>query len=167
MPLERALAVRTMAAMERFQNILVATDFSEASELAVGAAPLIEGGAGKRVTLLHVVNTPELDPGVVEQEAEGSQDLETAVHDHLNRLRSSFLEHIEDVKTAVIRSSNPANTICEFAADQGVDLILLGTTGRAGLARFLIGSVAERVVRHAPCPVMVLREKKAQTPLAP
>ncbi|MBW2463167.1 MAG: universal stress protein [Deltaproteobacteria bacterium] len=61
------------------------------------------------------------------------------------------------VKTAVIRSNNPADTICEFATDQGVDLILMGTTGRAGLARFLIGSVAERVVRHAPCPVMVLR----------
>jgi len=58
--IERGLCTRTMGTMERFQNILVATDFSEASELAVGAAPLIEGGVGTRVTLLHVVNTPEL-----------------------------------------------------------------------------------------------------------
>ncbi len=64
-----------------------------------------------------------------------------------------------DVKTAVVRSANAADAICELASDQNVDLIILGTTGLTGVARFLIGSVAERVVRHAPCPVLVMRKK--------
>jgi len=147
--------------MERFQNIVVATDFSEAAELAARTAPLIEGGEGTRVTLVNVVNTPQLDPeaGRVTQESMTNQELEAAVHRHLDEIRSSFLSDIPDVKTAVLRSGNAADAICEFAVESGADLIILGTTGRSGVARFLIGSVAERVVRHAPCPVMVLRPK--------
>ena len=133
--------------MESFQNIIVATDFSAPAELAARAALTIEGGEGARVTLLHVVNTPALDPGSVEQRAIIAQELETAVHGHLDRVRDSFLQDMNDVKTAIIRSNDAADAICVFASDHGADLILMGTTGRTGIARFLIGSVAERVVR--------------------
>jgi nucleotide-binding universal stress UspA family protein len=147
--------------MERFRNILIATDFSDPSELAVRAAPMIEGGDGSKATVVHVVNTPALDPGDVDQSVTQAKELETAIHEHLDRLQNELKGKIGDVKTAVVRSSNAADAICEFATNQNVDLIIMGTTGLTGVARFLIGSVAERVVRHAPCPVLVMREKKS------
>lgn len=147
----------TLPPMDRFRHILVATDFSEPAELAVNAVPQIEGGEGTRVTIAHVVATPTLSSGAVEQDAAALQELEVAIHEHLDRMREVLLPKIADVKTAILRSNNAADAICEFAVDSDVDLILLGTTGRTGVARFLIGSVAERVVRHAPCTVMVVR----------
>ena len=62
-----------------------------------------------------------------------------------------------ELKTAVVLNANAAVGICDYAAKEEVDLIVLSTHGRTGLSHMLIGSVAERVVRHAPCPVLTLR----------
>ncbi|MCZ7684405.1 MAG: universal stress protein [Sandaracinaceae bacterium] len=64
---------------------------------------------------------------------------------------------VAKTKTALIVSTNAAEGICNYAAKENVDLIVLSTHGRTGLAHLLIGSVAEKVVRHAPCPVLTVR----------
>jgi nucleotide-binding universal stress UspA family protein len=61
------------------------------------------------------------------------------------------------VELAVIADHAPARAICDYAESHGVDLIVLGSHGRGGMERWLIGSVAERVVRHAACNVYVVR----------
>jgi nucleotide-binding universal stress UspA family protein len=64
---------------------------------------------------------------------------------------------------ALLANGTPAQTIMDTAGEQGVDLIIMGTHGRTGLTHVLLGSVAEHVVRQAPCPVLVTR-KAAATP---
>jgi nucleotide-binding universal stress UspA family protein len=66
------------------------------------------------------------------------------------------------IETLVVWGGNPPSEICVFAARQGVDLIVMGTHGRTGLAHMLIGSVAERVVRHAPCSVLTVRAPRTE-----
>jgi K+-sensing histidine kinase KdpD len=60
----------------------------------------------------------------------------------------------------VLRAGSPYREIIEVAEQSDVDLIILGTHGRTGLSRLVIGSTAERVVRHAPCPALVVRQRK-------
>jgi universal stress protein A len=68
--------------------------------------------------------------------------------------------------TTQIVSGVPAKAIVEYAGSLGADLIVMGTLGRGGMAHFLLGSVAERLVRNAPCPVLTVRHAKAPTPHA-
>lgn len=141
------------------QNILVPTDFSKGSELALGAARMLAEQNDARVTLAHVLSVEPLAIGQLEQETERNRELEAAVHTHLDTIREEHFGGIEDVKTLLLRGRHAALAICEFAEQSGVDMIVMTTHGRTGLARLLIGSVAEGVVRHAPCPVMLLRSK--------
>jgi nucleotide-binding universal stress UspA family protein len=69
-------------------------------------------------------------------------------------------EGAEDAKVAVRVSPNAANAIVEYARDVHADVIVVGTHGRSGVSRLLMGSVAEHVVRSAPCPVLVVRPKE-------
>ena len=151
-----------MRTVQPTQNIHVATDFSQASELAVRAAPLLAQQNDARVTLVHVLDVQPLDEGAVQQGGASQQELEAAVHQHLDRLRTDMMGDTKDVKTVMLRGRNAADSLCQFAEDDDADLIVIATHGRAGLSRFLIGSVAEKVVRHAPCPVLVLRSKSAR-----
>jgi nucleotide-binding universal stress UspA family protein len=148
-----------MVCVEHIQHILVTTDFSKASELALRAAPLLARQNEARVTLVHALAVHSLGPGELEQPVEREKALEVAVHEHLDRLRETLLGDLEGVKIALLRGRHPADAICEFAEAQDVDLILVATHGRSGVARLLLGSVAERIVRHAPCPVLMMRAK--------
>ena len=81
-----------------------------------------------------------------------------------DRHRSKFWQNIDDddrrelhAKTVLVTSVNPAVAIVTYAKDAAVDLIVIGTHGRGGVAHFYMGSVAERVVRTAPCPVLTVR----------
>jgi nucleotide-binding universal stress UspA family protein len=141
------------------QHILVPTDFSQASELAVHAAAIVARQNGARVTLLHVLGLPMLYDEDLEQARPEARELEAAVHDHLDRVVEKLLGDLPDVKTALLRDRSPAEAICQWALEQDVDLIVVATHGRTGLTHFLIGSVAERVVRHAPCPVLTMRSR--------
>jgi universal stress protein A len=69
--------------------------------------------------------------------------------------------------TAEVLFGHGAGTITEYANAQGIDVIVMGTHGRTGVAHLLLGSVAERVVRTAPCPVLTVRQARAKTAAAP
>jgi len=141
------------------RHVLVPTDFSEAAEAGVATAARLLAQLGGRATLVHVVSLPILHPGDGElTQGHGEHaELEAAVHAHLDRIRAEAFEEIDDVKTALVRSDNPAEAIVELAAELDASMIVMSSQGRSGIERFLLGSVTERVVRHARCPVWVAR----------
>lgn len=143
------------------QHILVPIDFSDASDLALGAAGLLARQNGAAVTLCHVFDPQPLGPRGTRGERGADQvmdesGVESKIHDELRRRGEEALDGI-DIDTAVILHPNAAIGICDYAKEKGIDLIVLSTHGRTGLSHMLIGSVAEKVVRHAPCPVLTLR----------
>ncbi len=144
------------------ERILVSTDFSQASYLAIDAAAVLAKSLGARVTLLHVVNTsPEfvgpvpVSPSTLEAATHAAAERTKAT---LEELRASRLAGV-DAEVRIVDHASPAEGICEAAKELASELIIIATHGRTGLAHLLIGSVAERVVRHAPCPVLTLRSK--------
>lgn len=124
-------------ATARVREILLATDFSDASESAVEVARTYVRLLGARVHLLHVTTSEERG---------------------LTPLLAGLAETFAPAPT-VIRSlpgGSPAHEIVTYACENKIDLIILGTHGRSGMSRALLGSVAERVVRTAPCPVLTV-----------
>lgn len=141
------------------RHLLVPVDFSDASIQAVESAARLLSQLGGSATLVHVLAVSPLHvrAGLLEQPHPETADLEAAVHEHLDRVRETRLAGLGSVKTALIRSDSPADAICQLARDLDASMIVIASQGRAGLQRFLVGSVTERVVRHAPCAVLVVR----------
>jgi universal stress protein A len=145
-------------------HILVPTDFSQASELAVDAAAVLAGSLGAKITLVHVHDPEALRApaaiGFGSEQKEGLvQQIHRAIETGFEELRSGKLAKVAGVETAILEDASAPNAICSHAAKIGADLIIIATHGRTGLTHLLIGSVAERVVRHAPCPVLTLRSQ--------
>lgn len=148
------------------EHMLVPVDFSEHADHILAYATALAGKLQTRITLLHVVETPVLAGGAhmgmaydlvsyTEQlEAEAWQRIDA----YAQRVRTAGLECLTVVNHAV-----PFQQIVDHASAAQVDLIVMGTHGHTGLQRFLLGSVAERVVRLAPCPVLVIHPQQAAT----
>jgi len=133
-------------------RILVPTDFSENSRAALMLAiDLINGRKGKSLTLLHVVeaSVPPCD------EEEGVLDPET-LKTRIEMVAASR-DHDVDIESMVVHG-DPDTKIVEVANDRNMDLIVMGTHGRTGLAHLVVGSTAEAVLRHASCPVLTIRD---------
>lgn len=136
-----------------FTRILVATDFSPASDAAFAHARALAGTFGARLHLLHVLPNVFLRAVVHNPRA----DEPAAVDQLLARLNAEDRERLRPVPV-VEHSDDPADEIVSYARTREIDLIVMGTHGRHGIAHALVGSVAERVVRAAPCPVLTVRE---------
>lgn len=145
-----------------FTRILVPTDFSAQSDAALATAKEFATRFGASLHLVHVLEDPYavaaysadalgyLPPGIKEswqQEAEK----------HLNALLTPAERTKFKAKTTVLFSGSAAREIVEYAQNNHLDLIVMGTHGRGGFAHLLLGSVAERVVRTATCPVVTVR----------
>jgi nucleotide-binding universal stress UspA family protein len=134
------------------KRVLVATDFSPPSEVALMYGRELARNFGASLHLLHVADNPFLrasfeDPAVV-----GSAHLQW-LHDRLSAEDRDGLQ----ARAAVEVSSSPADAIVDYAKRFAIDLIVMGTHGRSAMSQLLVGSVAERVVRTAPCPVLTVR----------
>jgi nucleotide-binding universal stress UspA family protein len=144
-------------------SILVPTDFGDASSHALDYATALAATFTARVHLVHAIGIPEL--GVPELGvAIGSTMIKSLVRDGQDAL-GRLVEHHPDrarLGEAVLRVGDPRDVILAVAAELGVDLIVMGTHGRRGLARAILGSVAESVVRASPCPVLTLNTRAAQ-----
>ncbi|MEZ6059817.1 MAG: universal stress protein [Planctomycetaceae bacterium] len=142
--------------MIELQRILVATDFSEHSDNAVRYAAEFAKVFGSELHLLHVAERVPImygEGGAVTPEIES--EAITRAQGMLNDLLA------DSVNLKVERSVVPGHPfveICRYAKDHDIDLIVIGTHGRGAFAHLLMGSVAERVVRKAKCPVMTVRE---------
>lgn len=143
-----------------FRSILVPTDFSPQATAALEAATELGRRFESKLTLLHVYAAPGLvmPEGFVALGPAELRGLLDAIEKSLTELRVKTEAPGRTVETHALQGK-PAHDICQFALEHGHDLIVMGTHGRTGLSRFLMGSVAERVVREAPCPVLVVRPK--------
>jgi nucleotide-binding universal stress UspA family protein len=146
--------------MINVKKILHPTDFSanskEAFDYAVGMAEKF----GAEIMLLHVVERFDYaPPEYYMSAAELGTEIERRMAESLTHLEK-VAEAVTAVKvTPMVLEGKPFVEIIRFAKEKGVDLIILGTHGRTGLAHILIGSTAEKVVRKASCPVLTIRGK--------
>src|SRR5689334_15813265 len=134
-------------------NVLVATDFGPMSEAALAYGRALARTFDASLHLLHVVDnfflraTPSDPHAMVEAKTRAVHDLVT--RDDRDVLRAS---------ATVTASDDVADAITGYARLHSINVIVLGTHGRTGMEQLLVGSVAERVVRTAPCPVITIRE---------
>jgi len=137
------------------QKILVPIDFTACSHKAREEALALAGALGARVHLLHVYGIEGLpDDATLLTSARATEErAQQRLHDLLRELSNPAV-----VAEARARLGDPARSIVEVAGEIGADLIVMGTHGRRGVARLFLGSVAEAVLRSAPCTIMVVRE---------
>jgi len=143
----------------KLRSILVPTDFTDCSHKALAYALSFARQFGAGILLLHVV---ESMPAVGQDALLQSSMLTVALHEESEkRLGRWQLEAMSDAPIVTMTCDGlPWQRIVEVAREHNIDLIVAGTGGRRGLARVLLGSTAERIVRHAPCPVLVVRERE-------
>jgi nucleotide-binding universal stress UspA family protein len=147
--------------MTPFRTILLATDFSENSRQAFRAASSLAAEDKTRLVILHVVDPTEAreEPGDLGRSTEATRGEQgQRDRDYLaQKLCDAYVpNHAVDVERHVRHGDIPAE-ILRMAREVGADLIAMGTHGRTGLRRMLTGSIANAVLRGAPCPVLALR----------
>lgn len=147
--------------MIALKKILVPTDFGEAADTALDYARALARNFNASIDVLHVVEDAsarmfagEIYVGVPPTL---QKDLEAAAQAELERRLVDNDPVPLPVRPIVLTSNAPALTIVQYAKATAVDLIVMGTHGRGPMAHLLMGSVAERVVRVASCPVLVVR----------
>ena len=149
-----------MEPLTLLRSILVPLDFSEPAEKALRYAVAFGRQLGARITLLHVRQLPYYlaEPSFVPA-APPIEDPPEAV---MQRLEADAHRLVppEMLGRTLLRAGAPFHEICKAAAELNTDLIILSTHGYAGLKHALMGSTAECVVRHAPCPVLVVRKRE-------
>jgi nucleotide-binding universal stress UspA family protein len=143
-----------------FKRILVPVDGSSTSMQAVDKAVALAQAFGAAVTVVCVID-PYPFTGVGEDFGYGQAEyLSVAMaqaHHSIHNAEAAFKAAGIDTEARVVESGVPYEGILQTATDQGADLIVMGSHGRRGLQRFLLGSVAQRVLSHADVPVLVVR----------
>jgi nucleotide-binding universal stress UspA family protein len=138
-----------------FRQVMLATDMGPASTAATDEALRLAGALGAQLLAVSVIDPRTLQlPG---------GRFRSRIDQERGRLEAAAAELVlrgrrDQVATSfLIWEGDPAESIVEAAISEGADIIVIGSHGRAALGRALIGSVSDQVVRHAPCPVMVVR----------
>jgi nucleotide-binding universal stress UspA family protein len=153
------LVVRPDSEPAPFKHVLCPTDFtaSAARALDVAAELATPGGAG--ITLLHVIEAPVAYAGELSI-TDFARDLDRRATEAVDRETARISERATVPIAKQIRVGYPgAQTLAALEAAPTIDLVVMGSHGRTGIARALLGSVAEKVVRHAKCPVLVVRDR--------
>lgn len=145
-----------MISFKRQKKILVPSDFSpQADQAVIDALDMVADPSD--LSVLHVAppmsSYPVADPAIVWENITENARAE--------RIEDSFRQHIRDPRSSTVhfavRFGAPAEEVVDYAEEHEIDMIMMPSHGRSGLRRLLLGSVAERVVRAAHCPVIVLR----------
>ncbi len=136
-------------------KILFPTDFSHSSDAALALATSLARDTGAKLLIAHVEEPPV---------AYGGGEMYYGIPEPLEEDLRKMLKEVTPNDSSVpyehhLVTGDPASAIVRLAKDEDVDLIVMGTHGRTGLLRMLMGSVAEAVVRRAPCPVLTFRPK--------
>ena len=142
--------------MIALKQILVPTDFSEPSENALRYGKALAEAFGAALHLLHVLEDPVVFGWEGYYTPLVGEDLERNVRGQLGKLLTDAEREGFRAQLATARGS-PFVEVVRYARAQAIDLIVMGTHGRGPVAHLLLGSVAERVVRTAPCPVLTVR----------
>ena len=143
-----------------WKRICCPIDFSDASRAALEVAADLARRTGAELVLLHAYPIPgyTFPDGSVVASPKMMQDLADQAEKHLGEWRADAEKLVGAPRVAMDKAvGEPAAEIVSFAEEKGIDLLVLGTHGRTGLEHALMGSVAERVVRRARCPVLTVR----------
>jgi universal stress protein A len=145
----------------RWQRILATTDFSKFANQAVDYAHVIAETCGAELHVMHVTN--DISEAVAQHGVSGTFDPADGADDRtewLGRLlgETGTLRRVEVVEVG----KDVAEKIVQYAKAKKIDLIVMATHGRSGLRHLWLGSIVEKVLRSAPCPVLALRPTPAQ-----
>jgi universal stress protein A len=141
--------------LQTVTTVLAPTDFSAAALAGVRGALEVAARYDAELVLLHVVEP--LNP-VSYLRCDVERQAHSELRRHTERELAALARDLARIRVRwFVREGVPWLTITRFAKTVGADLIVMSTHGRSGLKRVLLGSVAERVVRHAPCPVLTIR----------
>jgi nucleotide-binding universal stress UspA family protein len=149
--------------MAAIKTILVPVDFSDCSTAALEHAAWLAGKLGAAIHVLHCWEMPSILGGEAEHSYRGA--MKGFADTSLAALAAKMNEQGIEVESFTAELGAPAKTIVQIARKARHDLIVMGTHGRTGLDRALLGSVAERVVRCAPCPVLSLHGAAGTRPV--
>ena len=148
--------------MTPYKRLLVPVDFSPVSLEALATARDLAKTTGASLHLFHSVD--DVAWRYLGYPLEALGQVQTAVTDSANeQLRELAIQEQREgltVESTLVVSTRPASAIVTFARENAIDLIVMGTHGRGAMLRMMLGSVAEHVVRTAPCPVMVVRDPR-------
>ncbi|MBI3637260.1 MAG: universal stress protein [Candidatus Rokubacteria bacterium] len=152
---------RVRRVMKDFERVLVPTDFSDAAEQAWTTATRLACALGAELLLLHVfVETPLFSETPFS--ARNVRDVYEAQRAWVEKELEQWAIHAREAGArarTLLRTGAPHHEILAAVDDQRADLIVMGTHGRGGVERALLGSVADRVVRLARCPVLSVRAR--------
>lgn len=147
--------------MLAIKTILHPTDFSEQSECAFHLACALAHDYGAQLIILHVVVEPLIIAGDGIPMLPPDQEI-NMIRSEIDKIRP---QGVEIKVERVITKGDPTSEILRITKDYGCDIIILGTHGRSGLTRFIMGSVAEEVIRKATCPVVTIKAATITTSL--
>jgi nucleotide-binding universal stress UspA family protein len=145
------------------KKILVPVDFSEQSRKAMEYGLSFARQFNSEVLLLHVIEFTPLAAPMASMPVMQDGTIQMQLHENAAKQLGAWRDEISSqaaVRASVRDGISAQAEIVKAATEGNFDLIILGTQGRTGLAHLLIGSTAERVGRHAPCPVLVVRERE-------
>jgi universal stress protein A len=147
--------------MAAIKTILVPTDFSEASRQALRYACSLADAVGASLHILHVMENPYFAGGYMEVYAPPQEYFEQVEEQARKGLEAALTDGERQKYRAILvrRSGSPANEILSYLRERGdIDLVVMATHGRGGVSRLMMGSVADKIVRAAPCPVVTIRD---------
>ena len=144
----------------KIERILAATDFSETSQAALEYAKDLAAPLQAELHLVYVDDDPILNAETTDQSYRDEADAKT-----LQRLKALLDPQEQGLKARfVVLHGDAPLEIVQYAQNQGISLIVMGTHGRTALAHMLLGSVAEKVIRTAACPVLTVRHPRLRHP---
>src|SRR5262245_45934718 len=143
--------------MIALKQVLVATDFEAASEAALVYGRALAHKFGASLHLLHVAENQFLRPSPPDPALVKASRLRS-----LNDRLTDDDRRALDARAVIETSDETADAIVRYARNEQIDLIVMGTHGRGAVSQFLVGSVAELVVRTAPCPVLIVRHPERE-----
>jgi len=149
--------------MSEIHNILVPIDFSEHSEKALQFAVILAKGLGARLELLHCypINPGGISPYGIVLPENLDREMRDAASARMAEWRETAVDAGLDVDVT-LTPAFPSESISAIAEEHGSDLIVMGTRGLTGLRHVLLGSVAERTLRIAPCPVVTVKHESKE-----
>jgi nucleotide-binding universal stress UspA family protein len=147
--------------MMTLKKVLVATDFEDASGIALQYGRTLASALAATLRVLHVTENLTVIPAFAAEGFYGvpfevQQEIERAARQQVQTLLTDEDRQRLHAEATTVTSAAIATTVCDYARDNHFDLIVMGTHGRGPLRRLLMGSVAEQVVRTAPCPVLTV-----------
>ncbi len=149
---EMKTPVKTSGKCAAFRHILVATDFSEPSRRALCDALALAGENNAQVSVVHILphESKAASPELVQERADAERWI---------KMRANESRPEQEVASVLVRNGPVAETVARVVEEEAVDLLVIGTHGRGGLQKLALGSVAEELLRVAPCPVMTIGPK--------